>query len=129
MAYATEAELTTYLGHTPDGAERMLTRASRLVDRALLSARYDPDDADVVEALKSATLEQCDEWDTSGADGTEAGDPDRWDSVSAGGISMSRGQRGSGGATSSTTARLGVQARLVLQQAGLTGHAPRAGWY
>lgn len=131
MAYATVTELTDYLGHQVDGAARMLDRATRLVDRELISAVYDPADPDVVTALRAATLEQCAEWDEAGADGTEAGDPGRWSSVAAGSISMSRGG-GSAPAGASTTDRLATQPRLILQQAGLTGHAPRTdppGWW
>lgn len=129
MAYATTAELEQYLGHTPERAERLLERASRLVDRALVSARYDPADPGVTDALRDAVLEQCAEWDGAGADGTEAGDPQAWSSVSAGGIRLSRGSgRSTGPSGGSTTGRLTHQARLVLQQAGLTAHAPGAGW-
>ncbi|GAA1994359.1 hypothetical protein GCM10009799_20580 [Nocardiopsis rhodophaea] len=126
MAYATVTELEDYLGHTVEGAGRMLDRASRLVDRELISAVYDPAAPDVVEALRSATLEQCADWDEAGTDGTEAGDPDRWSSVSAGSVSLSRGSRETAG-SASTTVRLCHQARLILQQAGLTSHAPQVG--
>ncbi|MUL39629.1 hypothetical protein FZ103_00275 [Streptomonospora sp. PA3] len=127
MAYATTEELTAYLGTAPDGAQRMLDRATRLVDQALISARYDPADPDVIDALRSATLEQCAEWDEAGSDGTQASDPSAWQTVSAGSISMSRAG-GRTGERLSVTQHLGHQAWLVLQQAGLTGHAPRSGW-
>jgi hypothetical protein len=131
VAYATVAELDAYLGHITDQAERRLDRASRLVDRELIAAIYDRADPDVVEALKAATLEQMADWDTSGADGTEAGDPGQWSTVSAGSIALGRGSRsgGSGGASASTTDRLCTQAALILQQAGLTGQGPIVGRY
>lgn len=63
--YATVAELTEWNGgSTPANAELLLIRATRDVDRALLCAVYDVDDdgnatdADVIAALKAATLEQ-----------------------------------------------------------------------
>lgn len=136
--YATPAELTEFLGHTPDNAERMLTRATRRIRSALLSARYDPTDPDTAAALREATLELCAWWDDNGLDGSESGpdaDPGVWTSVSAGPIALGRGGRNGGGgessgsATARAAARAGLpeQAYLVLQQAGLTGHAPRTG--
>lgn len=128
MAHATPAELAEFLGRTPDSAERMLTRASRLVDQTLISARYDPDASHVQEALRTATLEQCAEWDASGTDGLAADDPSAWQSVSAGSISLSRAG-GRTGERLDTTTRLSYQAWLVLHQAGLASHAPRVGWW
>lgn len=66
MAYATEAELTAYPVTVPAGANAtlLLTRASRDIDRALLTAVYDvdingaPTDAVVIAALRDATCEQ-----------------------------------------------------------------------
>ena len=136
MAYATITELEDFLGHTPEGAPRMLTRATRRVRGALISAIYDPTDTAVVDALRDATLELCAWWDDNGMDGSEAGpdaDPGSWTSVSAGSISLSRGSTGTApepSATARTAARYGLpeQAFLVLQQAGLTGRGPRTGY-
>lgn len=66
MAYATEADLTAYPVTVPASASAalLLTRASRDVDRALLTAVYDvdaagdPTDAAVIAALRDATCEQ-----------------------------------------------------------------------
>jgi hypothetical protein len=138
MAYATVTELTEFIGHTPENAERMLTRATRRVRSALMSAIYDPTNTDVIAALREATLELCAWWDDNGLDGGESGpdaDPGAWTSVSAGSIALSRGSGsagaagGSESATARTAARAGLpeQAWLVLQQAGLTGHGPRTG--
>jgi hypothetical protein len=137
--YATVTELDEFLGHTPDGAERMLTRATRRVRSALMSARYDPTNQTIIDALREATLELCAWWDDNGMDGSESGpdaDPGTWTSVSAGSIAFGRGSGGSGagGSSESATARtatragLPEQAYLVLQQAGLTGHGPRTGY-
>lgn len=138
MAYATPTELADFLGHQVDAPERMLTRATRRVRGALLSAIYDPTGPAVVDALRDATLELCAWWDDSGMDGSETGpdaDPGTWTSVSAGSISLSRGSSAGGSApepsaTARTAARYGLpeQAFLVLQQAGLTGHGPRTGY-
>ncbi|WP_435109926.1 hypothetical protein [Nocardiopsis synnemataformans] len=136
--YATPEELEAFLGHTPDGAERMLTRATRRIRSALLSAIYDPTNPDTAAALREATLELCAWWDDNGMNGGEQegdlGDPRSWTSVTAGSISL--GGRGGGSASSGSSsasaraaARAGLpeQAYLTLQQAGLTGHAPRTG--
>lgn len=133
MAYATVADLTDYLGHTPDGAQRLLDRASRLIDQTILTARYGPDDSAVLTVLRDACLEQCAEWDEAGADGTDAGDPSQWSSVSAGSIALSRASRpggsSSGSAGAGTSQRLGSQAWMILHQAGLAGQPARVGWW
>ncbi|GAA1455457.1 hypothetical protein [Nocardiopsis tropica] len=135
--YATVEELNEFLGHTPDTPARMLTRASRRVRGALLSSIYDRTNPDTAAALREATLELCAWWDSQGMDGSEVegdlGDPRSWTSVSAGSISL--GGRGGGSASSGSSATAAAAARaglpdqawLVLQQAGLTGHAPRTG--
>lgn len=136
MAYATPAELEDFLGHPVDHAERMLERATRRIRGALLTARYDPTDSDVVAALRDATLEVCAYWDAQGMDGSEgaADGPSAYQSVTAGSISLTRATGGTGGTVSASgraasAAGLPEQAWLVLRQAGLLGHPPRVGWY
>lgn len=135
--YATPEELTEFLDTPPDNPSRMLSRASRRVRGALLSSIYDRTRPATADALREATLELCAWWDSQGMDGSEVegdlGDPRTWTSVSAGSISL--GGRGGGSASSGTSATAAAAARaglpeqawLVLQQAGLTGHAPRTG--
>ncbi|WP_228974950.1 hypothetical protein [Streptomyces sp. DH12] len=97
--YATTAELEAYTGQpAPDNAERLLARASRLVDRAMVAAIYDvdasgyPSDPDVREGFRDAVCAQVEVWtdrETAEADGSNpAAGP--WTSVSAGGLSFSR---------------------------------------
>lgn len=70
MRYATAAQLTAYLpaGAAPADAERLLDRASELIDSVLLAAVYDvdtagsPTDADAIAALVDATCAQVEFW-------------------------------------------------------------------
>ncbi|MEV4457015.1 hypothetical protein [Microbispora sp. NPDC049633] len=127
MAYATADDLTDYLDPVPDDADLRLTRASRLVDQALLCAVYDVDDTGmptdqrVIDALRAATCEQVASWVESGETGTGAADG--YQSVSIGSVSLSRAAGGPGGGGSQAES-LCPQARMVLQQAGLTGRGP-----
>lgn len=59
--FANEADLLDYLGDVPAGADRMLKRASELIDYATLR-RYDLGNPDHVEALKRATCQQVEFW-------------------------------------------------------------------
>jgi hypothetical protein len=67
--YATAAELETWTGATaPADAARQLTRASELIDQALMTASYATDssgdavDVEVVSALRDATCAQVEFW-------------------------------------------------------------------
>ncbi|MEW1630836.1 hypothetical protein AB0387_26180 [Streptomyces sp. NPDC089173] len=73
MPYATVPELTAWLAPepAPPNAVRLLTLASQRVDRALLGAYYDPADAEVVEVLRQATVQQV-HWMLERGDETEA---------------------------------------------------------
>lgn len=77
--YASTAQLSAYLdGPTPDGARRLLRRASAKVDELLLTATYRTDtagmpvDAPVAAALAEATCAQVEWWGETGDDGTGA---------------------------------------------------------
>ncbi|MGD3112629.1 hypothetical protein, partial [Streptomyces sp. YGL11-2] len=119
--YATPEQLAAYLGEpAPDGAERLLTRASEDVDSALLTAVYAVDedgdalDARVRAALADAVCAQVEHWLATGDDGTGAGGI--WDSVSIGPVSLSgrSGQPpGAGGV------ELAPRAARALRRAGL----------
>jgi hypothetical protein len=119
-AYANLTDLDDHLGSTPANATQLLIRASRAVDRALLTAVYDPTDLDVIEALKQATLEQV-------AGTLESGEKTGLGVTTAAPSSFTIGrvaiQRKSP-AAAPTTGGLVDQAWSVLQAAGLTGHAP-----
>lgn len=123
MAYATYAQLSTWIGSSqtvPAEAEgdRLLARASSLIDRALIAAIYDvdssgdPTDADVIQALADAACAQVAWWIKTG---DELGDDGRWTSVSIGSARLSRGN-GNGASTSS---RLAPQVLDILITAGL----------
>ncbi|MFI6904882.1 hypothetical protein ACIBKY_26715 [Nonomuraea sp. NPDC050394] len=132
MAYATSSDYQTYTGQTPpDGITLLLTRASREVDTALLSAVYPvdedgmPTEAAHMTALMEATCEQVAAWVEEGESGT--GVSGKWDDVQLGSLRLARRGRGSqagAGGGGSAAARLAPQAWQVLQQAGLTGHEP-----
>ncbi|TDC81903.1 hypothetical protein E1193_13450 [Micromonospora sp. KC606] len=131
MAYATEAELTAYPVTVPAGASAalLLTRASRDVDRALLCATYDAADADVIAALRDATIEQVAGMIAAG-DLTGTGATQPTSGFTIGKVSVQRGG-GSGGSSQQAEKINGLwpQAWLVLQTAGLTGQGPQETWY
>lgn len=124
-AHATSGDYATLIGGTiPAKINSLLRRASRDVDRALLSAVYDPADADVLAALKEATCERVNWYLAQGwADGV----PVTYQSVSIGSISLTRSYTGAGGDASARAADLDMQTWLILQLAGLTGMAPQTG--
>ena len=121
MTHATTADLTAARITVPTGvdAQRLLTVASRDVDQALLCSVYDDTDADVITALRDATVEQVAgmlaSGDTTGAGISAAG------SFTIGRVSV---QRASGSTRAATVNGIYAQAWAVLQQAGLTGGAP-----
>jgi hypothetical protein len=96
--YATVAEYEAFTGETaPANVGRLLARASRLVDRAMVAAVYDttaagyPSDSDVLAGFRDATAAQVQVW--AARDAAAAGDDpvnSPWTSVSAGGLSFSR---------------------------------------
>jgi hypothetical protein len=128
VVHATEAELTAYPVTVPASASAalLLTRASRDVDRALLTAVYDTEDADVIVALRDATCEQVagmiDAGDTTG---TGAAPPTSGFTI--GKISVQKGGQGAAGSVvqSPKVGALYPQAWQVLQAAGLTGQGPQ----
>lgn len=69
MTYATAADVGTWLGGTtPADADRLLSRASDLLDETLLTAVYDtdtaglPTDSTVAAALRDAACAQVEFW-------------------------------------------------------------------
>lgn len=117
--HATSADYARYIGGTlPDNLQQLLRRASLDVDKQLLGASYDDDDADVLAALAQATCEQVAYCLSQGwTDGIPAG----YDEVSIGSVRL---KRGSGAAGEARPAPFGTEAYTILQLAGLTGHAP-----
>jgi hypothetical protein len=123
VAYATIVELGEHIGSTPANAQLLLDRASRDVDRALLSSVYDAEDTDVIAALNLATLEQVAAGlDNGDLTGTGATRPTGFQlgklAVQAPAVTPAEGGPVKAG-------RLWVQAWLVLEQAGLTGQGPQ----
>lgn len=127
MAYATLADLATYTGaeSTEPGDERLLQRASELLDTALMSASYRVDsagapiDATVVDALKRACCAQV-EWYKATDD--EIGSGGQWQSTKVAPAALvptvSGGTAGSG--------RLSPKAAEALVTAGIWRHKPSA---
>lgn len=94
MSYATAADLEAFLGAPPPAtAERLLDRATELVDAALTSAMYSVDtngnatDATVIAAMNKATCAQVESWLASGDEFDELG---AWKSYTMAGLSVSR---------------------------------------
>lgn len=95
MAYATPAELATYVGEgvelpSTEEQERLLERASELVDSVSL-LRIDDTDADHLAAARDATAAQVEWWLSAGED-AETGPPVQ--SYSIGSLSLSYGVAG-----------------------------------
>ncbi|MEU4777470.1 hypothetical protein [Micromonospora sp. NPDC023633] len=122
MAYATIEQLNNKLGKTPVNAQQLLDRASRDVDRALLCAVYDPEDQDVVDALREATLEQI-------AANLEHGNVTGGAGARRGGFNLGRLAVQPSADPNDQPVRIGglwEQAWTILQSAGLTGHGPQS---
>ena len=72
MAYATETQLATYLGVSeadlPDDAERLLNRASELIDYVTLN-KIDSTDSDHTAAAQTAVCAQVEQWIELGDEG------------------------------------------------------------
>lgn len=82
MAYATTTDLNNWLGtdqETPTNAERLLDRASELVDEVVVVAypvddAGNPTDAAVTAALRDATCAQVEWWAEVGEEADTAGE-------------------------------------------------------
>lgn len=127
--YATRADLPTL---TPGGvavpdepeATRILTSASRLLERATVAAVYDTDPAgypitpDVRDAFRDACREQVVWWLDN--PGEESGQAQQFQSVAIGSVKLDRGTGATGGVPGQ---RLAPQTDTVLRVAGLLpGH-------
>ena len=134
-SYATPEELAEHLAPDPAPAdpvaERLLVRASRDVRRATVSARYEtddegaPTDADILEAMQTATLEQA-AWRIENGEEEGISGGGAVTSATIVGVLVTAGGAGSGG-TPETVGGLAYQAWLVLSEAGLTGQPPDTG--
>lgn len=133
--YATPVELAEFLLPDPAPADavagRLLDRASRDVRRATKTARYDvddtglPTDATILDAFKTATLEQA-AWRIGR--GEEEGIPSGGGAVTSAtivGVNVTAAAGAGSGAIPETVNGVAYQAWLVLEDAGLTGYAPR----
>lgn len=121
MQYATAVQLADWLGTSaPADADRQLRRASADIDAALLTAVYDTDDTGaptdtaVAAAFADAACAQVEWWAATGDDGTGAAG--RWESVSAGPVSLSGRAPGP---ASPAGVELAPRAWRALQAAGL----------
>lgn len=127
--YATPGELADELGKTdpPDNAERLLKRASRLVDMLLYTAVYPVDDEGmptghtVRDTLREATLTQAAYYAEHGEPGT--GEAIEWTNVMIGNVQLQgRDNSPSAGEIDGQTIAPGVDTTLRL--AGLIPSAP-----
>lgn len=126
MAYATVQELTDFLAPAaaPADAARLLDRASRDVDEAIITAVYDtdangdPTDPDVLNALKAATLEQA-AYRIAAGDGGAG----QWGQVTLGPANLTR-RTDRIPPSEVTVGALGADAHKVLKLAGLLGNEP-----
>ena len=96
--YASSADLAKWLdGAPPLDADRKLRRASRLIDRATLTAVYQtdargyPTEQQVIEAFRDATCAQVESWGVTGDEHNEAA---KYSSASVGGASYTRATGG-----------------------------------
>lgn len=134
--YATHTDLlnytqgSTFVVPTEPESTRVRTRASEIVDEALLSAVYDtdpvtklPTDADIAAAMRDAVCAQIVWWDETG---DELGTADRYTAVSIGSVALSRGNK----ASSSLAGKrdLAPQATTHLKLAGLQPGVVINGW-
>jgi hypothetical protein len=129
-SYATVAQLTAYPVTVPAGVDAvtMLRRASRDVDRALMTAVYDvddaglPTDATVAAALRDATCEQV-AGNLDSGDRTGSGATVPATGFTIGKIQVQRGGGTGGGQQADRIDGLWPQAYAILRRAGLTGQA------
>lgn len=127
MAYATVGQLTDVLGYAPANASVLLDRASRDIDRALLTAVYDNTDATIVAALQAATIEQVAWRLEMGNDrGISHDNLATASGPAAGAITVGRSgaPRPAYGEPTTSKPALAEQAYLALQAAGLTAWGP-----
>lgn len=122
-AYASPADLSgAGLDPIPDNVNTLLVRASRMIDRVLLTSVYDAADTDVIAALRDACVEQVLGM-LAGGDTAGLGLTASISSFSIGKVTAQRTTSTSSGQVSSTSG-IADQAWAILQTAGLTGHAP-----
>lgn len=123
MAYATVDDLAGYVTTVPATATVLLDRCSRDINAALLTAVYDPTDADVQRVLREATCEQAAGYIDNG--NPTGGSRSAVSSFSIGSVSVTKGGGQQG--PPSPPAMVGDlyrQAWQVLAEAGLTGQPP-----
>lgn len=128
--YATAAD---YLAHTgvPLTDTRLLVRASRRVDTALIGAVYPvdtvtklPTEAAHIEALRDAVCEQVRWWDETG-DATGSGASEQWSAVSIGNVRLARYVGEAGGSRPASGSGLSPDAMDILRLAGLLPISPQ----
>jgi hypothetical protein len=126
VAYATTAQLASFLdvdeADLPDDADRLLERASEVVD-SRVRVPYDVDDAglpsdpDIAAAFAGATCAQVEAWIAHGGD-TAAVKGGQVRSFTSGKLSVTYAQ---GSAAGGRSDQLAPRASLLLARAGLLG--------
>lgn len=127
MAYATVGELTAWLDPdpVPANAAQLLDRASRDVDRALLSAVYDTTLPANVAALRDATCEQV-ACNLNVGNRTGTGRANRQFAIGRLSVGADAVLNPADPAAPRKFGPLWEQAYTILQLAGLTGQGPDA---
>lgn len=110
----------------PGNVERLIRRASGLVQLAVRRARFDvepsglPSDPDVADALRDAVCAQVAYWDDSDVDPTRADTTARLSSTGLDGASMGFDVAGAAAATAQAADALCDEAWVILDNEGLT---------
>ena len=125
-AYATTGELAEWLQAAPPaGSARLLAAATRVIDRAAVSAVYDvtgvdelPTDPAVAQAFREAVCAQVEAWQANGTGPTGPGSA-QWQTMTAGRVSL--GRAGGTAAVAPHGDQLAAEARAILHAAGLLG--------
>lgn len=124
--YATSEQLTAFLGASspaPSDVDRLLARASEVIDQALRSSVYATDDAGaptdaaVITALADATCAQVEFWQTADEEDDILGP---LQGIALGGMQLQYGA----GDNRTTPTYLAPRAHRILVNAGLRGGQP-----
>lgn len=131
-SYATLSELAAFLDSEPGAtADRLLVKATRLIDLLTIGSVYDTDDDDlptdatVAAAFRDAVCAQVAWWDEQG-DTTGSGGATEWGDVMIGKVRLSRRvSQGAGGDATTVPNRLATEAVEILRVAGLLPTFPQ----
>lgn len=144
LIYAVRTDLIAYVPAsttvpTDPEATRLLTSASKLIRRATKTAIYDtdtsgyPTNVDIRQAFRDATCAQAEWWIAN--PGEELGTARQYSTVSIGSMTLVRGGKGHGGASSGSEGpKLAEKAETELRDAAVLAGSvsqlyPWEGWW